>query len=117
MITNQMSQERKEDGMLIEELLNKIQSIKDWAVSIEEQHSVTHKKRQYFIAITNSYVQFQSPVYPDGKKEYSKKITIWGCDEQTEISFEDMRLIVEILDNYKEIIQHWLVEGNIDDTK
>ena len=95
--------------MTVKKLFDKMQSMKDWTVSIEEQHSVTHKKRQYFIAITNSYVQFQSPVYPDGKKEYSKKITIWGCDESTEVSFEDMKIIVEILDNYKEIIQNWLV--------
>lgn len=117
MITNQMSQERKEDGMLIEELLNKIQSIKDWAVSIEEQHSVTHKKRQYFISVSNGLVRFDSSIYPDEEEAYSKKIAIIGDDEPTEMSLEDMKLMVEILENYKEIIQHWLVEGNIDDTK
>jgi len=103
--------------MLIKELLNKIQAMRNWAISIEEQHSVTHSKRQFFISVSNGLVRFDSPIYPDEEEAYSKKIAIIGDDEPTEMSLEDMKLMVEILENYKEIIQHWLVERNIDDTR
>ena len=105
--------------MLIKVLLNKIQAMRNWAVSIEEQHSVTHSKRQrqFFISVSNGLVRFDSPIYPDEEEAYSKKIAIIGDDEPTEMSLEDIKLMVEIFENYKEIIQHWLIEGNIDDIK